>query len=144
MEIDNHESKPALTPPTSESTGKKDDDDSGSELSELEPEESVEEPEVEPQIKEEIEEEIVPDHYYEGGKVPVFKPVSNAQNIDIFFPCGRERKTADGFPDDEAVSEFQRLYTKNRQIRHEIWHCQSDTPKRMVRLHDKTIIQVPC
>ena len=86
LEIDNHESKPALTPPTSESTGKKDDDDSGSELSDLEPEESVEEPEPpQPQIKEEDEEEIVPDHYYEGGKVPVFKPVSYVQKSSSIF-----------------------------------------------------------
>lgn len=77
MDIDHHDMKQALTPPTSESTGKKDDDeDSGSELSELEPEESVEEPAPAPKIKEEEDEEIVPDHYYEGGKIPVFKPVS--------------------------------------------------------------------
>lgn len=75
MEIDQHDSKPALTPPTSESTGKKDDDDSESELSDLEPEESIEEPVPEEKIQEEEEAEIVPDHYYEGGNVPVFKPV---------------------------------------------------------------------
>ena len=80
MEIDHHDTKQALTPPTSESTGKKgDDDDSGSELSELEPEEPVEEPAAAPEIKEEDDGEIVPDHYYEGGKIPVFKPVSNCQ-----------------------------------------------------------------
>jgi len=77
METDSHETKQALTPPTSESTGKKDDDDdSGSELSELEPEELITEPAPEPKVEEEDEEEIVPDHYYEGGKIPVFKPVS--------------------------------------------------------------------
>ena len=27
-------------------------------------------------LEEEKEEEIFPDHYYEGGKIPVFKPVS--------------------------------------------------------------------
>lgn len=83
IDIDHHDSKQALTPPTSESTGKKgDDDDSGSELSELDPEEPVAEPVPEPEVKKEEKEEeeedgeIVPDHYYEGGKVPVFKPVS--------------------------------------------------------------------
>ena len=67
---------PALTPPTSENTDKK-DDDSDSELSELEPE--IEEPKIEPKIEpqvEKVEEEIVPDHYYEDGKIPIFKPVS--------------------------------------------------------------------
>lgn len=55
------EPKPTLTPPASEEADKH--DDSGSELSELElePDESA---------------EIVPDHYYDGGRVPVFKPVS--------------------------------------------------------------------
>ena len=55
------EIKPALTPPTSEEADK--NDESGSDLSDLEPE------------CDDIG-EIVPDHYYEGGKVPVFKPVS--------------------------------------------------------------------
>ena len=58
------ESKPTLTPPASDEADKH--DDSGSELSDLdmEPEDSG---------------EIVPDHYYEGGKVPVFKPVGIQQ-----------------------------------------------------------------
>ena len=73
MEIDQQNDKPALTPPTSENTDKK-EDDSGSELSDLEPEEL--EPAMEPKGEPIEEEEIVPDHYYEGGKVPVFKPVS--------------------------------------------------------------------
>lgn len=73
MEIDQADSRPALTPPTSENTDKK-DDDSGSELSDLEPEEPLEEHSIHTTSKD--EEEIVPDHYYEGGKVPVFKPVS--------------------------------------------------------------------
>lgn len=80
MEPEQEQTHPALTPPTSENTDKK-DDDSDSELSELEPE--SEEPSVEPKAEpkvENIEEEIVPDHYYEGGKVPVFKPVSVPQS----------------------------------------------------------------
>ena len=55
-----HGSKPALTPPTSEDAGKH--DDSGSELSDLD-------------LEQDENGEIVPDHYYEGGKIPVFKPV---------------------------------------------------------------------
>ena len=54
------EAKPALTPPASEDTNKH--DDSGSELSDLE-------------FDGEFSEDIQPDHYYEGGKIPVFKPV---------------------------------------------------------------------
>ena len=81
MEIDQAESRPALTPPTSENTDKK-DDESGSELSDLEPEEFPEEHPIQPKIED--EEEIVPDHYYECGKVPVFKPVSILQALDRF------------------------------------------------------------
>lgn len=54
------EPKSTLTPPASEEADKH--DDSGSELSELE-------------LESDDNVEIVPDHYYEGGKVPVFKPV---------------------------------------------------------------------
>lgn len=54
------ETKPTLTPPASEEADKH--YDSGSELSELD---------LEPENIGEIE----PDHYYEGGKIPVFKPV---------------------------------------------------------------------
>lgn len=54
------ENKSTLTPPASEEADKF--DDSGSELSDLEPDAQD-------------NGEIVPDHYYEGGKIPVFKPV---------------------------------------------------------------------
>lgn len=66
MEVD-IEHKPTLTPPASEEADKQ--YDSGSELSELE---------LEPEDKPEDDEEIEPDHYYDGGKIPVFKPVSTA------------------------------------------------------------------
>ena len=55
------EPKSTLTPPASEEADKH--DDSGSELSELE-------------LESDDNGEILPDHYYDGGKVPVFKPVS--------------------------------------------------------------------
>ena len=60
------EPKPALTPPASEEADKQ--DDSGSELSDLD---------LEPEDVSEIE----PDHYYEGGRIPVFKPVCNARHL---------------------------------------------------------------
>ena len=52
--------KPALTPPTSEDMDKRGERMS-SELSELDSSDD--------------EEEIEPDHYFDGGKIPVFKPV---------------------------------------------------------------------
>jgi len=55
-------SKAALTPPTSEDMDKR--DRSSTELSDLELDDGGDIGEVEP------------DHYYEGGKIPVFKPVS--------------------------------------------------------------------
>ena len=57
------ESKPTLTPPASEEADKH--NDSGSDLSDLD-------------VESEDNGEILPDHYYEGGKIPVFKPVSSA------------------------------------------------------------------
>ena len=65
--------KPTLTPPASEGTEKH--YDSGSELSDLDPE-------LDERIGTPVDDkpvyhgEIEPDHYYEGGKIPVFKPVS--------------------------------------------------------------------
>jgi len=56
---DDAATKPALTPPTSEDLDKRDERMS-SELSELESDD---------------DEEIEPDHYWDGGKIPVFKPV---------------------------------------------------------------------
>lgn len=79
MEIDRADSRPALTPPTSENTDKK-DDESGSDLSDLEPEEPLDDHPVQPKVED--EEDVIPDHYYEGGKVPVFKPVSIQQAPD--------------------------------------------------------------
>ena len=54
------EPKSTLTPPTSEEADKH--DGSSSELSDLE-------------LDNEDIGEIEPDHYYEGGRIPVFKPV---------------------------------------------------------------------
>ena len=75
VKIEEENTKPALTPPTSEGT-KGNHDDSSSDLSDLEPEEPVKpqsEPIADPKIEDEYE--IVPYHYYEVGKIPVFKPV---------------------------------------------------------------------
>jgi hypothetical protein len=69
------ESKPTLTPPASEEADKQ--NDSGSELSDLEAES-------------EENGDIVPDHYYDGGKIPVFKPVSQS----FHFRCLEKRHVA--------------------------------------------------
>jgi len=66
MDVD-VEHKPTLTPPASEEADKQ--YDSGSDLSELE---------LEPEDKPEDDGEIEPDHYYDGGNIPVFKPVRSA------------------------------------------------------------------
>ena len=70
------EPKPTLTPPASEEADKQ--DDSGSELSDLE---------LEPEDNSEIE----PDHYYEGGKIPVFKPVSRGKLLWYFCRGYRQK-----------------------------------------------------
>lgn len=64
------ENKLTLTPPASEEADQH--DDSGSDLSdlEMEPDDSA---------------EILPDHYYDGGKIPVFKPVS--PHSDHLWSC---------------------------------------------------------
>ena len=59
---DDAATKPALTPPTSEDLGKR-DERMASELSELETDD------------EDDGQDIEPDHYWDGGKIPVFKPV---------------------------------------------------------------------
>lgn len=80
------DTKAALTPPTSEGTNKK-DEDSDSELSDLEPEQ-VGEPTLS-DAKPGEGTEIYPDHYYEGGNIPVFKPV-------CFLPSTEKKLNTDG------------------------------------------------
>ena len=67
------ESKPTLTPPASDEADKH--EDSGSELSDLD-------------IESEDNGEILPDHYYEGGKIPVFKPVRDRTTRLLPRNCG--------------------------------------------------------
>ena len=52
--------KAALTPPTSEDNDPKREERMSSELSDIDSDDG---------------EDIEPDHYWEGGKIPVFKPV---------------------------------------------------------------------
>lgn len=62
------ENKPTLTPPASDEADKH--DDSGSDLSDLE-------------VESEDHGEIIPDHFYGGGKIPVFKPV--CQSLPLWW-----------------------------------------------------------
>ena len=87
----------ALTPPTSEDHNIKLETGSTSDLSDAPAEEQP------PQVEDEEEEEIFPDHYYDGGKIPVFKPVSTDPHTlthDVILIHST---------DHETVSEFQRL-----------------------------------
>jgi hypothetical protein len=59
VHIDDGAPKAALTPPTSEDNDKREERMS-SELSEIDSDDG---------------EDIEPNHYFEGGKIPVFKPV---------------------------------------------------------------------
>jgi hypothetical protein len=63
--------KAALTPPTSEDNDKRDERLS-SELSDIDSDDG---------------EDIDPDHYFEGGKIPVFKPVSYILSRDGNTRC---------------------------------------------------------
>lgn len=117
------DSKPALTPPTSEGSNKK-DDDSSSELSDLEPEGDG----FPQEAKQEDDGEIYPDHYYDGGNVPVFKPV----RFTVPYQCSGSSYTDRNAADHESISQLQRLYLEDRQIWNEIWHCESDPTPGMV------------
>jgi hypothetical protein len=67
--------KAALTPPTSEDNDKRNERMS-SELSDIDSDDG---------------EDIEPDHYFEGGKIPVFKPVRRNPAHDPSCYCGRLR-----------------------------------------------------
>ncbi|KAL9039926.1 MAG: hypothetical protein Q9180_002237, partial [Flavoplaca navasiana] len=90
------EEKPTLTPPASEGTDKH--YDSGSDLSELEAES------IEKGDEEIVDDggEIRPDHYYEGGKIPVFKPINE-------FWLGSTE--ADQMPPSKTMGQFRSFKT---------------------------------
>lgn len=105
------ESKPTLTPPASEEADKQ--NDSGSDLSDLE-------------MESEENGEILPDHYYEGGKIPVFKPVSQSLKFRRFKRRNYPRRSSfevrwsHGFADlkitdvdNESIPKFQAFRREN-------------------------------
>jgi hypothetical protein len=116
--------KAALTPPTSEDNDKRDERMS-SELSEIDSDDG---------------EDIEPDHYFEGGKIPVFKPVRcrAARNftVDILYLRDdvvgnmRHEKWLLTFccADYGPVPQLQKIHRQDRQARDEVWHRQSHPP----------------
>jgi hypothetical protein len=72
---DDSTTKAALTPPTSEDNDKRDERMS-SELSDIDSDDG---------------EDIEPDHYFEGGKIPVFKPVRRKAAHEPSYHCGSLR-----------------------------------------------------
>lgn len=73
-EMDHNHGHGQQTPPNSADGKKTASDGVPSELSDLDLEHNGAQEQV--GAAEEEEEEIEPDHYYGGGKIPVFKPVS--------------------------------------------------------------------
>lgn len=92
----------ALTPPTSEDMNSKMDDGSSdlSELSDLEDDDD--------------EEEIVPDHYYDGGKIPVFKPVRITYKRESWRLCALHHTVfADMRKDNGSISQLQEVHRQD-------------------------------
>lgn len=77
----------SMTPPNSADGKKNTSDAAPSELSDLDLDHNAAAPSVEEATAAAAveEENIEPDHYYEGGRIPVFKPVS----VDRFNQSGR-------------------------------------------------------
>lgn len=75
---DDATNKPALTPPTSEDNDKRFEDMS-SELSDIDSDDG---------------EDIEPDHYFEGGKIPVFKPVRRKDAHELLQKAMATRATS--------------------------------------------------
>ena len=78
-QIDDAVPKAALTPPTSEDNDKREERMS-SELSDIDSDDG---------------EDIEPDHYFEGGKIPVFKPVCRQCLPNSYYAAQRRSATID-------------------------------------------------
>jgi len=114
--------KAALTPPTSEDNDKRFERMS-SELSELDSDDG---------------EDIEPDHYFEGGKIPVFKPVCRQLRLRLVKLTNLREPAVMTVTivrlvkviltviriDHGTVPQLQALHRQDRQVRHEVWYCQ--------------------
>lgn len=129
---DDSTTKPALTPPTSEDNDKRFERMS-SELSELDSDDG---------------EDIEPDHYFEGGKIPVFKPVG-CLYADNLLPRPRSTRAhvmtmtrgnklhkilTTTCTDNGPVSQFQALHRQDRQAWNEVGYRQGYSTSGMVSL----------
>lgn len=122
----------SITPPQS-ANGKKDVPEGvPSELSDLELDPKKDPVPDETPIKQEEEddddEDIEPDHYYGGGKIPVFKPVSAMWRL--YFD-GMEADRAMQL-DHGAVQGLQEVRFKSRQVWDESWNREGGSAKGMV------------
>lgn len=121
----------SITPPQS-ANGKKDVPEGvPSELSDLELDPKNGPVPDEAPIKQEEDdddEDIEPDHYYGGGKIPVFKPVSAMWWL--YFD-GMEADRAMQL-DYEAVQGLSEVHFKGRQVWDESWNREGGSAKGMV------------
>jgi hypothetical protein len=84
----------SITPPNSVNIKKEVPEGVPSDLSDLELDPSI----AAALEEEEAEEEIEPDHYYGGGKIPVFRPVSGFSVVPLVFPPAlRDKPTVEGW-----------------------------------------------
>lgn len=87
------------------------------------------------EVKEEEVEDIEPDHYYGGGKIPVFKPVSplHVPDTKLWRYCTFLRDwLTGGTLDHGPISRLPGLHQENRQIRNAGRNRESGSSKRMV------------
>jgi hypothetical protein len=108
-----------LTPPTSEDMDKREDNDS-SDLSDLD-------------MDDEDIGDIEPDHYFDDGAIPVFKPVCFPY-LQLCVPRYKMQSRTNATPDHGSIPRFQEVRRQNQQIWHEVGYCQDYSPQRMVRV----------
>lgn len=122
----------SITPPQS-ANGKKDVPEGlPTELSDLELDpKAAQVPDETPVKQEEVEddddEDIEPDHYYGGGKIPVFKPVSNTRGLQIDRLGADEQRS-----DYETVPRLQKIRRESGQIWNAGWNREGGSSKGMV------------
>ena len=81
-----------------------------------------------------IQDDIQPDHYYGGGKIPVFKPVSRVvpDLSNEHYRCLCEYLVLTRRIDNGSVSRFPVLHQSGGEIWHAIWDHQSHPAEGVV------------
>lgn len=90
----------------------------------LEVPEEIVEVVVEEKIELEPEDPIFPDHFYDDGNIPVFKPVRFGKD---FFPL-----YANYFSDDGPVSRLHEIHLSDKRVWHASGYRKSHSATRMV------------